>query len=58
MQIGPCIEGRSENLDALVNFICTDVPKEKEDVRVAVKNIIFQEASRKSYTHEKRERLA
>jgi hypothetical protein len=55
LQIGPCIEGRTDNLEALVKIVCTDVPEEKEDIRVAVKNVIFQEANRKSYTHEKRE---
>lgn len=55
MQIGPCIEGRSSNLESIVKFVCEHVPEEKEDVRVAVKNIIFQEANRKSYSHEKRE---
>ena len=55
VQIGPIIEGSTENLEALVKGICRDVPEEKEDIRVAVKNIIFQEANRKSYTHEKRE---
>lgn len=55
VQIGPCIEGRRESLEALVKDICGGVPEEKEDIRVAVKNIIFQEAVRKSYTHEKRE---
>ena len=55
MQIGPCIEGRGENLEALVKEICGDVPEKNEDIRIAVKNIIFQEANRKSYTYEKRE---
>lgn len=54
VQIGPCIEGRREHLEAMVKFICSDVPEDKENVRIAVKNIIFQEATRKSYTSEKR----
>lgn len=54
MQIGLCIEGRSEHLEGLVNFVCSNVSEQDDSVRIAVKNIIYQEANRKSYSSEKR----
>lgn len=54
MQIGPCIEGQSVNLESLVKNICSDVEKDDDAIHVAVKNMVVQEATRKSYSHDKR----
>jgi hypothetical protein len=54
MQIAPFIEGQSKNLNDLVSDLCQDIHSDQESVHNAVKNIMFNEATRKSYSHEKR----
>jgi len=53
LQIGPCIEGQSVNLETLVTQICSGLSIEADSIYVAVKNMVIQEANRKSYSHDK-----
>lgn len=54
LQIAPCIEGQSVNLETLVSQVCGNVANDADAIHVAVKNMVIQEASRKSYSHDKR----
>lgn len=42
------------NLEALVKQICGDIVKDDDAIHVAVKNMVIQEANRRSYSHDKR----
>jgi hypothetical protein len=54
VQIAPFIEGQHKNLSDFVCDLCQDVQSDLESVHNAVKNIMFTEATRKSYSHDKR----
>eukprot|EP00892_Ulva_mutabilis_P003191 jgi/Ulvmu1/12873/UM098_0061.1 len=51
--IGPYIEGQSVNLETLVRQICGEAINDFDAIYVAVKNMVIQEANRKSYTHDR-----
>lgn len=54
MQIGSYIEGRQDDLETLVKHISAQATGDQEAVQNAVKNVIFTEATRRSYSHDKR----
>ena len=54
MQVGKYIEGQSMNVDELVSSLSASVENDRDGVQNAIKNVIFSEATRKSYSHDKR----
>ena len=54
LQIGVHIEGQHVNLESLVRLLCEGEGSDCEQVTNAIKNVLFTEATRKSYCHEKR----
>lgn len=54
MQIAPYIEGQRLSLEDLVQALSQSAVDDPQAVQNKIKNILFTEATRKSYCHDKR----